>query len=122
MTEDLPYAQGGQNDYKWTDRAFELLGQGLLSVNVVGADDHTAVQAIGQCPRCDHDVAYTRLEKLVIPKADSLGLQKVDGSDEPAYVAIEVLCWCLQEHPGRPTNVSRGCGITFSTEVLVRSV
>ncbi len=119
----IPYAQTGRNDYEWTKKAFDLLTQGLLSVTITGKGDNTAVHASGVCPRCAHDVNYTRVEKIAAPTDASIlgggerGGQRVTA---PAYVTVEAACACQdQEHPGRPKDILRGCGIVFAAEVLV---
>lgn len=120
MTDDLPFAQSGRNDYRWTERAYDLLTQGRLAVAITGVGEDTAVVATGECPRCTHDVAYSHAERIVAPEAAGAGpgSTAVEPRDRTgAYVGVDVVCWCDNPHPGRPTSLGRGCGVVFTADV-----
>jgi hypothetical protein len=130
MAEILSFAIGGEsNDYKWTEIAFDLMTEGKLTVALTGPTGDRVV-ARGQCPRCEHDVAYAFNETIVVPQgyggtlsaetttpAPTAGTSLGDRPTvEDHYVTVPILCQCLEEHTGRPAK-SRGCGIVFNTEL-----
>jgi hypothetical protein len=115
-----PYLESGRNDLRWTNLAYGLLTSGDLVVTVSGVGADSTVHATGACPRCNHDVAYTRVETIDLP-AGHRGLGADDAVDARAaesWVPVDILCWCAHEHAGRPSSVL-GCGIAFRVEVLV---
>ena len=116
-----PYLETGRNDIKWTNDAYDLLTSGALVVTITGMGPDQTVHAIGSCPRCEHDVAYTRVESITVPEGHhglgDKGLRADPALDE-AWVPVDVLCWCEDEHSGRPAKV-RGCGIAFRAEVRI---
>lgn len=142
MVDQLPYAIGPEsNAYEWTEKAFDLMTEGLLSVQLTGADAGH-VQAQGQCPRCEHDVEYSFDETIVVPQGpggllDARTVKLVEGAptrgkgtrittrpgsaglnlDMPQFVRVKVLCQCRKTHPGR-SDEHRGCGALFHTDLL----
>jgi hypothetical protein len=122
MTDDMPFAQSGRNDYRWTERAYDLLTQGKLTVTVTGSGEDAAVVATGECPRCDHDVAYSHPEQIVVPDAADAGALKTDAGQRNrrgVYAGVDVVCWCDNPHPDRPASLGRGCGIVCTADVWI---
>ena len=133
MDNPLPFAQGAEvNDYKWTSAAYDLMVEGKLVVK--RRNPSRSVVAIGACPRCAHDVDYTFLPNISLPRGGRTTLgrgptktkseearpthcsgQEEDDVDQ--YDTVPILCRCRDDHPGRPEG-ARGCGITFNTELL----
>jgi hypothetical protein len=116
-----PYLESGRNALKWTNEAYDLLTSGDLVITVSGVGAGSTVHATGTCPRCDHDVAYTRVQTITLPEGHhGLGLNGPGdaAAATEAWVPIDVLCWCDHKHLGRATGL-RGCGIAFRAEVLV---
>ena len=126
MTDDLNFAQGTvSNDYRWTERAFDLMTEGVLAVTWAGSVGHHLV-ARGRCPRCAHDVDFSFDEKIVVPQGRGGTLtrnpaQPTDPlpADGPQYVTVTVLCQCREDHHGRPPG-AHGCGIVFNVDILGR--
>ena len=133
MAEPMAFAQGAERTaYDWTDKAFDLMTVGKLTV-AFGGMDNNLVFATGECPRCTHDVAYTHVETIVVPQGPvgTLGTKSLPGpgsregrddqtdelGDGPCYVTVPVLCQCAEDHPRGPKD-ARGCGIAFNTELL----
>ena len=124
MTGGQTYAVGAeQTAYEWTDKAFELMTEGKLTVSL---DTDGTVTAHGACPRCAHDPNYTHLETIVLPQGPvgtlSKGGQPVSKADPGVnasgqYVTVPIQCACRETHEGRPAGEA-GCGITFNTELL----
>lgn len=114
----IPYAVTDQNDYQWTERAFELMTERELSVEVRGQVGGRSVTAQGECPRCTHDVEYRR-DGQVLPIGPGDGWLGGDliGPQPDEYVNVDLMCWCRGEHEGRPKDVERGCGIVFAADV-----
>lgn len=121
MPEEMPFTESDRNDYRWTDRAFDLLTEDKLTVSILGSGSSRTVRASGECPRCGHDVDFELPDSVSVPSTGSghLGAQS-RGPGRPAdeYVPVAVACWCNEAHPGRPEAVKHGCGIVFGAEVL----
>ena len=133
MAEPLPFAQGAEvNDYRRTSGAYDLMRDGKLVVKR-RSPGHSIV-ATGACPRCTHDVDYTFLPSISLPRGDLKTLGKgpkiTKGEEErpthgssqeddgtAQYETVPILCRCRDDHPGRPEG-DRGCGIVFNTELL----
>lgn len=116
-----PYLTSGRNDYRYTVKAFDLITERRLTVRVLRRDENTQILATGECPNCQHDVAYEYLDKIVMTPGTPEGLgdhtkvAPTEGGD--GFVDVNVLCWCEHKHPGRPNTVKRGCGVVFAAEV-----
>ncbi|MFI6999334.1 hypothetical protein [Nocardia sp. NPDC050175] len=116
-TADLPYEFARPTAYEWTEKAYDLMVTDNLTVTLIVRDAMRTAIASGECPRCTHDVGFVM--ELVAPiPADVSGLGDESGPIDPEYVPIDVQCRCTGEHPGRPSNESKGCGILFRAEVL----
>lgn len=117
---DLPnYERDQPAAYKWTEKAFDYLTQGKLQAEIVNRSGVHVAEAKGDCPRCDHDVNYAF--ELDAPLPGSFGGLGQGVATTPApvqYAAVNVVCRCNGEHPGRPDGIDRGCGILFAVEVL----
>lgn len=133
MADPLPFAQGAEvNDYKWTSGAYDLLRDGKLVVSRRAPG--RSVVATGACPRCTHDVDFTFLTIISLPRGGLTTLGKGSGATKTEegqqthgsgqeddgiaqYDTVPILCRCRDDHPGRPKD-DRGCGIVFNTELL----
>jgi hypothetical protein len=142
MADPLPFAQGVEvNDYRWTATAYDLMvaGQLVLTRRPPGR----SVEATGRCPRCGHDVDYSFLPTISLPRGgpgtlgsgsgDPKGVETARPKDDARqgdasghggdaadqYDTVPILCQCHEDHPGRPKD-GRGCGIVFNTELLGR--
>ncbi|MEU2717297.1 hypothetical protein [Streptomyces sp. NPDC007205] len=100
-------------DFNWTERAFELLAAGRLTVADHAADGVSGVVVSGPCPRCDHHFVDRRsLDALT-------GLAGVsrNGDSEPSdIILVDVTCVCGTSHEGAPEGVT-GCGVSFRIEL-----
>ena len=104
--------------YRWTDRAFELLLDGVLSAHVRKIGGIMTASVTGKCPRCDHEVGFEQIREAVAGEAlQVLGGQEPMAETHCTYVAVDVECRCGEGHPGRPTETRRGCGVNFRVEV-----
>lgn len=133
MAEPLPFAQGAEvNDYYWTSGAYDLMRDGKLVVK--RRSPGRSIVATGACPRCTHDVDYSFLPTISLPRGGPTtlgkgsGVTKVvkeeqtdgaghEGDSIAQYDTVPILCRCREDHPGRPEG-DRGCGIAFNTELL----
>lgn len=116
----LPYLASGRNDYSYTVKAFDLITARRLTVRVLRLEEKTQILATGECPNCQHDVAYEHLDNIVMTPGTPEGLgdyTKAAPTDGDGFVDVNVLCWCEHKHPGRPNTVKRGCGVVFAAEV-----
>lgn len=142
MADPLPFAEGVEiNDYRWTATAYDLMVAGELQVTRRAPG--RSVVATGRCPRCTHDVDYTFLPTITLPRggpgtlgsgSSETGAVKATRLDDDSkqgdrsggegeataqYDTVPILCQCLEDHPGRPKE-GRGCGVVFNTELLSR--
>ena len=117
---DLPdYERDQPAAYEWTERAFELLTQRKLRAAITDRSGVHIAEASGDCPRCEDDVEFSMEFDAPLPgKFGGLGQSIITLPAPAQYVTIDVVCHCRGEHPGRPADVHRGCGILFAVEVL----
>lgn len=67
-----------------------------------GSASADAISVEGPCPECGHTTANQ------IPRRIS-ALVRTTGQ-QPQTVTTELVCACTEEHPGRPSGVTTGCG------------
>jgi len=65
----------------------------------------------GPCPACEHPVEDQ------IPRRFS-ALERV-GRPAPQPLSIQLSCTCAEDHPGRPADVSSGCGRTWFAVAVI---
>lgn len=110
-----PFETHDPTAYKWTDKAYDLLTDGQLRVDVIPAGDIRVIVARGPCPRCGDDVAFTMETSAAVPvPIGPLGKGGETTFDQ--YETIDVACRCEGVHPGRPAGAT-GCGIAFRVEI-----
>ena len=113
----LPYEHAAPTAYQWTEKAFELLSSGALTVAVRTDHDVQVAEASGTCPRCTDDVAFTQvLDAVTGEDYGTLG-ETVTAVIDP-YRTIVVACRCSGTHADRPEGVKTGCGISFKVDIL----
>lgn len=97
---------------KWTARAYELLEDEVLHVEVHTKGGVVSARVWGICPRCGHDLDDRQVQTAV---AD---LMTRGGEHPPLGVIppIDITCGCGQSHIGAPERVT-GCGVSFRVEV-----
>jgi hypothetical protein len=102
------------NDFKWTEKAFELLSSGDILVDLRpedGAPDTAVLR--GPCPRCQHRLDGSFPLVAVMDQGTRKGPGK--KASVPASVAFDPSCGCDKTHPGSPPGVT-GCGVSFRIE------
>jgi hypothetical protein len=72
----------------------------------------------GTCPRCDHGITVLKeggVDAAIVISEESRLALLVRAEDGPLVTETDpsqffARCDCGEEHPGRPTELSRGCG------------
>ncbi|HMJ79183.1 MAG TPA: hypothetical protein VK507_24575 [Iamia sp.] len=119
----LPYETAKPLAYEWTDRAADMQDEGVLVAVAVTTDGVVGTTVRGPCPRCAHRIEDQQVDTVVMGGA--VAVLGADASEVPdvgaapdalalALVRVVVTCSCGQEHPGRPDDVTAGCGISFA--------
>ena len=118
-SREVAYEADAPNAYKWTEAAYDYLVEGKLTASVRSAGGISTATVTGACPHCGDDVNFS--EVLVAVAGESLGTlswhEAQPAQADDGYVALTVSCLCTGQHPGRPADVRRGCGINFRVEV-----
>ena len=115
---DVGWEVDAPNAYRWTAEAYDLLVAGKLDAAVTIRAGVTTASANGECPRCHHQFQWSQvLDAVVFETVRTLG---VDQTDTTGYIGLTVACQCTEDHSGRPTSVTEGCGINFRVEVHAR--
>jgi hypothetical protein len=65
----------------------------------------------GPCPACEHPIENQ------IPRRFS-ALERV-GRPTPQPLSVQLACTCAEDHPGRPAEVSSGCGRTWFAVAVI---
>ncbi|MFG2811252.1 hypothetical protein [Streptomyces massasporeus] len=108
-----PAAYLATTDFRWTERAFELLGAQRLTVSDHTADGVTGVVVSGPCPRCDHHF----VDRRALDAVTGMSGATRNGDGRPSDVALlDVTCGCDTAHEGAPEGTA-GCGASFRIEL-----
>ncbi|MGW5211163.1 hypothetical protein ACWEQO_08090 [Streptomyces sp. NPDC004051] len=101
-------------DYRWTERAFELLGTRELTVTPYAGGGAPCFVVSGRCPRCDHHLVDRQVTTAL---AGLSGPSRGEDGEQPAVVMLDVTCGCGSEHGNAPAGAI-GCGVSFRIEVV----
>lgn len=114
---DVPYESAAPNAKVWTDKVFSML-DASLNAGVVEKNDVRTAFVTGPCPRCEHEVNFSRLLDTV--SGENVAAFRLDRTEDSAeeYLEFNASCMCSQPHKDRPEAVSFGCGINFRVSVL----
>ncbi|MCI3271489.1 hypothetical protein [Streptomyces cylindrosporus] len=108
-------------DFKWTDRAYDLLEQDLLHAEVKVNDGVLSTRVWGNCPRCagrlDDGQVLTAVG-LFSPIRGRIGAEA--AALNAPVVVVDVTCGCGLAHTGAPAGVT-GCGVSFRVELVTRA-
>ncbi len=115
-TENVPY--GETSGYEWTERAFVLMNQQLLTASPRYVDGIVSVAVEGQCPRCGHHTFGTWVDTVVT--GVSVGARGMSAEDDgpPRVIEVDVTCGCATPHANAPEKVV-GCGVSFRVALHV---
>jgi len=105
-------------DRAWTDRVYDGLMAGSLTVDLQSSDGVETVLFSGACPRCGGFMEFRQVLSAAALSAGkpggAPGGQSVTTGERVAFVA-----WCLCGHPhdGCPASGPVGCGAAFTVEL-----
>jgi hypothetical protein len=73
-----------------------------------------AISVSGPCPSCGHDFQVTITEREILAGLAHETRSVLEGSqgkvDWQGVVRFEAFCYCTDDHEGRPSDVTHGCG------------
>lgn len=112
----MHYERANPFDYRWTQRAFELLVAGEIQASVAVHGDIETVLVTGPCPRCEDHFSFDQVRTAVTIGVRSFGH---DGSSEgrDPYREVTVSCGCHGAHEGRPDDKKEGCGVAYKLRI-----
>ena len=121
---NLPFDAQAALDRVWSDRVYEGLLSGALTVDLQSSDGVETVLFSGGCPRCGGHMEFRQVlgaAALAAGKPSSAnasggaaGGQSVAAGERVAFVAW---CLCGHAHEGCPTAGPTGCGAAFTVEL-----
>ncbi|MGA5704178.1 hypothetical protein [Peterkaempfera bronchialis] len=100
-------------DYRWTDRAYDLLEAQELTVKPHNEDTAPCFVVSGRCPRCDHHLVD---RQVTVALTGMAGASRGSNGDPQEAVVLDVTCGCGTAHQDAPTGVT-GCGVSFRIEL-----
>lgn len=113
-------------DYRWTEKAHELLEKHDLDGYFLETDGVRSAHVWGTCPRCGHSLDdRPTLTTVVTTLRAGPGLWDRLAGLLPGHsaspgpdlsVEVDVVCGCGHSHAGAPDKTS-GCGVSFRLEV-----
>ncbi|MGW7051167.1 hypothetical protein [Streptomyces sp. NPDC054887] len=101
-------------DFRWTERAFELLGTRELTVTPYEGGGASCFVVSGRCPRCGHHLVDRQVTTALTGLS---GPSRGADSGQPPAVTLDVTCGCGSEHGNAPAGAI-GCGASFRIEVV----
>lgn len=115
---DVPWDPSSSEELAWAQKAFELLQDGKLDVQLRRRREISTLTAIGSCPRCGHDVGFSQVRNAAII-AWRLGRRpKAPTADSGEFRQVDIRCSCISSaHDGRPREAPGGCGLVFPVRV-----
>lgn len=115
----VPYEPDAPNAYEWTEIAYDYLLDGKLTASIRSTGGISTATVTGTCPHCGDDVNFSKVLDAVIGESMGTlgGRESQPAQADDDYVPLTVSCSCSAQHPGRPADVSHGCGINFRVEV-----
>jgi hypothetical protein len=112
----MDYESTNPFDYRWTQRAFDLLIAGEIQASVTVHDDIETVLVTGPCPRCGDHFSFDQVRTAVTVGVGSLGEPEAPGGRDP-YREVTVPCGCQGTHEGRPDEKKEGCGVAYKLRI-----
>ncbi|KAB1988308.1 hypothetical protein [Streptomyces triticiradicis] len=101
-------------DFRWTQRAFDLLQEELLTVDPHEAGGAPCFVISGPCPRCEHHMTDRQVTTAL---AGLAGPDRGAEGRPSAEVLLDVTCGCVGEHGNAPEG-KVGCGASFRIAVV----
>ncbi|MGW0615875.1 hypothetical protein [Streptomyces sp. NPDC002788] len=101
-------------DFRWTERAFEFLETGDLTVTPYAGGGAPCFVVSGPCPRCGHHLVDRQVTTALTGLS---GPSRGGEGEQPAAVMLDVTCSCGTEHGNAPAGAI-GCGASFRIELV----
>ena len=123
VTVDLDWDTDTPIDYQWTKKAFILLEEEKLVVDIVDREGIRSVTGTGECPRCGHDVHYFEVLNVLLPPTGAVRQITATPEADSGFKRVDVRCECEgTSHSGRPADKTCGCGIIFVVNAKIRTL
>ncbi|MFF2957009.1 hypothetical protein ACFVVU_37425 [Kitasatospora sp. NPDC057965] len=117
MSDEADVSYSATTDFRWTERAFALLGSQELTVTPHEAGGARCFVVAGRCPRCDHHLVDRQVTAALTGLS---GASRGEGAEAVAVVSLDVTCSCGSAHQDAPQGAT-GCGVSFRIEVEAAS-
>ncbi|ALC23561.1 hypothetical protein ACH46N_08050 [Streptomyces pristinaespiralis] len=113
MSDAAAPAYLATTDRELTDRAYDLLEAGQLTVSPHGSGDVYGFVVAGPCPRCAHHIVDRQVS---VALTGTGGVGRSADADPVETVVLDVSCGCGSTHVDAPEGLT-GCGASFRLEL-----